>query len=118
VPVHSSNVFDEAHSFYEAMIRDLIEDIPLPDGRFRPRLKFNELVERVIQKAKPAQVLVQVLAESRGTAEELKTAALHGSWVMAALIAGFGADDPSIQMVRGMAPESYEKAMELLSHVT
>jgi hypothetical protein len=118
MPVKSNNVFEEARVFYEAMIRDLIVDIPLPDGRFRPQLNFNELVARVSETPKPAQVLVQMLADSRGTEEELKTSALHGSWVFAALVAAFGPDDPSIQMVRNMAPEYYEKAVEVLRHVT
>jgi hypothetical protein len=115
MPVRSNDLMQQSQDFYEAAIRDLVEDIPLGDGRYRPQLNFTELVRRVSEKPKLAQLAVQMLHQMQNQPEaEQRAIDLHGTWMMAALIAAFGGEDPSVQMVRTTAPRYYEAAVTLL----
>jgi hypothetical protein len=118
MPIRSNDPREDAQDFYNSMIRDLIEDIPLPDGRFQPRLNFKELVKRVLDRPKAAQIMTQLLHQTKGKSDsDQQQIDLHGTWIMAALIKAFGVEDSSIQMTRMMAPRYYEAARTLLSHV-
>ena len=105
----------QAQKFYEAMVRDLIVDIPLEDGRYRPQLNFAELVQRVKKDPKPAQLATQLLEQATiDSDDKRKEADLHGTWIMAALISAFGVEDDTIRWVRKIVPTYYEDAVKLL----
>jgi hypothetical protein len=118
MPVRSNNLLQESQDFYQAAIGDLVEDIPVGNGLYRPQLNFTELVRRVAEKPKLAQITVQMLHQMQDQSEEeQRVTDLHGTWMMAALIVAFGMEDASVQSVRMNAARYYEAAVTLLRDV-
>ena len=104
-----------AQQFYEAMVQDLILDVPLEEGGYRPQLNFAELVKRVIEDPKSAQMATQLLHQADIDSDEKRQQAdLHGTWIMASLISAFGVEEDSVRWTRKMAPSYYENAIKML----
>jgi len=113
--IRSKDPMQQAQQFYEAMIRDLIVDVPLDDGRYRPQLNFTELVKRVTEDPKPAQIAAQFLRQADIDSDvERQQADLHGTWIMAALISAFGVEDDTVRWMRKAVPDYYEAAVLML----
>jgi len=108
MPIKSNNPFEDGRALYERMVKELIVDIPIGGGMYRPQLNLSGLVKLVLEQPKAAQVATQMLAEAN---EDKAVAQLHGTWLMMALIAAFGEEDTSVQLTRKMAPDFYESAV-------
>src|SRR5262245_52831498 len=110
---YATSPVKEAQDFYEGMIKDLVVDIPVGDGQFKPLLNFTELVARTRRSPQAVQIAIQLLAQANPANDlEKRQGDLHGTWMMSALLEAFGPDNDAVRFTRMIAVEYYEAAVK------
>lgn len=110
MPIKSRNPMEEAQSFYQRMVSELIVDIPVGEDLYQPQLNFTGLADLVRDDPQSAQLVTQWLAQEVD-GEDGEQARQHGVWLMMALLVVFGPDSPVVKTTRFIAMDFYEAAV-------
>jgi hypothetical protein len=110
------NPLEEAMAFYLRVVDEAIEERGKPDGSFTQQGNIDLMRDMIRQSPKSAQIVIQTLYHSSrdSQAEGQDTARLHGLWLTIAYLLEYGKMDPSSLMLKRMANDFYDAAIETM----